>query len=97
MIHVLTEIHDYLLGIGFKEKDKLYTKYLGFGRITIEMHAMDIIFHFYSFDEEPCEIRQIITLDSLYYVHSIESIMKEMLYNFGMMYTRYKIFNEIVE
>ena len=95
MVHVLTEIRDYLLRLGFKEKDKLYSKYLGFGRLDITVHASDIIFHFYSFDEEPFQIKQMLTLGSLYYVHSIEIVLKDILHNIGMKYMKYKIFNEI--
>lgn len=95
MIHVLTEIRDYLLRLGFKEKDKLYSKYLGFGRLVITVNTSDIIFHFYSFDEELFQIKQILTLDSLYYMHSVEIVLKDILYNIGMKYMKYKIFNEI--
>ena len=95
MVYEFTEIHDYLLGIGFKAKDNFYTKYLGFGRLDITIRSTDIIFHFYSFDEEPFQCRQIITLVSLYYVYSIKSVIKEVLYNFGIKYMKYKMFNEI--
>jgi hypothetical protein len=95
MVHVLTEIRDYFLRLGFKEKDNFYTKYLGFGRLDITVHASDIVFHFCSFDEEPFQIKQILTLDRLYYAHSIEIILKDILYNIGMKYMKYKIFNEI--
>lgn len=97
MIHEFTEIHDYLLGIGFKEKDNFYTKYLGFGRLDITVQSTDIIFHFYSFDEEPLQIRQLLTLDNLYYIHSVEIVLKDILHNIGIKYMRYKMFNEIVE
>jgi hypothetical protein len=95
MIYEFTEIHDYLLGIGFKEKDNFYTKYLGFGRLDITVQSIEIIFHFYSFDEEPFQIRQLLTLDNLYYIHSVEIVLKDILYNIGMKYMRYKMFNEI--
>lgn len=95
MAYEFTEIHDYLLGIGFKAKDNFYTKYLGFGRLNITVRSTDIIFYFHSFDEEPFQCRQIITLVSLYYVHSIEIVLKDILYNIGMKYMRYKMFNEI--
>jgi hypothetical protein len=95
MIYEFTEIHDYLLGIGFKEKDNFYTKYLGFGRLDITVQSTEIIFHFYSFDEEPFQIRQLLTLDNLYYIHSVEIVLKDILYNIGMKYMRYKMFNEI--
>ena len=95
MIYTLTEMRDYLSGIGFKEKDNFYTKYLGFGRLDITVHSTEIIFYFHSFDEEPFQIKQILTLDSLYYVHSIEIVLKDILHNIGMKYMKYKIFNEI--
>jgi hypothetical protein len=95
MIYEFTEIHNYLLGIGFKEKDNFYTKYLGFGRLDITVQSTEIIFHFYSFDEEPFQIRQLLTLDNLYYIHSVEIVLKDILYNIGMKYMRYKMFNEI--
>lgn len=95
MIYEFTEIHDYLLDIGFKEKDNFYTKYLGFGRLDITVQTTEIIFHFYSFDEEPFQIRQLLTLDNLYYIHSVEIVLKDILYNIGMKYMRYKMFNEI--
>lgn len=95
MIYEFTEIHDYLLGIGFKEKDNFYTKYLGFGRLDITVQSTEIIFHFYSFDEELFQIRQLLTLDNLYYIHSVEIVLKDILYNIGMKYMRYKMFNEI--
>jgi hypothetical protein len=95
MIYEFTEIHNYLLGIGFKEKDNFYTKYLGFGRLYITVQSTEIIFHFYSFDEEPFQIRQLLTLDNLYYIHSVEIVLKDILYNIGMKYMRYKMFNEI--
>lgn len=96
MIYEFTEIHDYLLGIGFTAKDNFYTKYLGFGRLDITVQSTDIIFHFYSFDEEPFQIRQLLTLDSLYYIHSVKIVLKDILHNIGMKYMRYKMFNEIV-
>lgn len=95
MVHEFTEIHNYLLGIGFKEKDNFYTKYLGFGRLGITVHSTEIIFYFHSFDEEPFQIRQLITLDNLYYIHSVEIVLKDILYNISMKYMRYKMFNEI--
>lgn len=95
MIYVLTEIRDYFLRLGFKEKDKLYSKYLGFGRLDITVNAFDIIVHFYSFDEEPFQFKQILTLDSLYYVHSVEIVLNGILHNIGMKYMKYKLFNEI--
>ena len=95
MVHEFPEINNYLLGIGFKEKDNFYTKYLGFGRLGITVHSTEIIFHFHSFDEEPFQIRQLITLDNLYYVHSVEIVLKDILYNIGMKYMKYKIFNII--
>jgi hypothetical protein len=96
MIYEFTEIHDYLLSIGFTAKDNFYTKYLGFGRLDITVQSTDIIFHFYSFDEEPFQIRQLLTLDSLYYIHSVKIVLKDILHNIGMKYMRYKMFNEIV-
>ena len=95
MVHEFSEIRNYLLGIGFKEKDNFYTKYLGFGRFDITVHSREIIFYFHSFDEEPFQIRQLITLDNLYYVHSVEIVLKDILYNIGMKYMKYKIFNII--
>lgn len=95
MVHEFPEIHNYLLGIGFKEKDNFYTKYLGFGRLDITVHSTEIIFYFHSFDEEPFQIRQLITLDNLYYIHSVEIVLKDILYNIGMKYMKYKIFNII--
>ena len=95
MIYEFTEIHDYLLGIGFKKKDNFYTKYLGFGRLNITVYLTEIIFHFHSFDEEPFQIRQLITLDSLYYIHSVKIVLKDILHNIGMKYMKYKIFNNV--
>lgn len=95
MIHTLTEIRNYLLGIGFKEKDNFYTKYLGFGRLGITVRSTEIIFYFHSFDEKPFNIRQILTLNNLYYMSSVEIALKDILHNIGMEYMKHKIFNEI--
>lgn len=93
-ITIYLDLKDYLLSLKFTQKDNIYTKCLGFGKLYVINNYFNFTFGFYSYDEEPFSCRETVSINTFLNMIDIKIIVDTALNNLVRMYSEFKIYKQ---